>query len=484
MRFIGVFVFGAIFVCQCVAGSEKTRDKRYSIDPNSDDGLEELFAKASERAKLMKDDPHVFERERLEKSIRDMPELHYHLARVAREAKARAKRMADDPQVFERERQEKSIRDMPELHYHLARVAREAQAVGSKDIEIDQKDGKVLQTLPRSAVHRFRRDQNEDSREDDVEDKATETKAQIAKIASEVEGMKSESASAKEGVKQLETQIEAEGAEVKRKAAVALANKEAELKAEKEKETEKETEIEEGQAREEALHGDVNAKNAEIAALKEQAAAALAAAAHKDADDVAAERNKTRVLLMELTALLSKQKQKADTEIEEDETIITEERNRATTLVASLKAQLEALELKLQQQEASNAELTGALAKEVSAKKEDQAMAEQALAQEAEMRIHDAQVMGKMMGVAEERLAEKLAKAEMQATLLQRLMTTMAPTVAAATNGTTGANQTAAATAKATTAAAANATAAPSRKPIKVKLDFEIDPAELEAGQQ
>lgn len=359
--------------------------------------------------------------------------------------------------------------------------------VGSKNIEIDQKDGKVLQTLPRSAVHRFRRDQNEDSREDDVEDKATETKAQIAKIASEVEGMKSESASAKEGVKQLETQIEAEGAEVKRKAALALANKEAELKAEKEKETEKETEIEEGQAREEALHGDVNAKNAEIAALKEQAAAALAAAAHKDADDVAAERNKTRVLLMELTALMSQQKQKADTEIEEDETIITEERSRATTLVASLKAQLEALELKLQQQEASNAELTGALAKEVSAKKEDQAMAEQALAQEAEMRIHDAQVMGKMMGVAEERLAEKLAKAEMQATLLQRLMTTMAPTAAAtslANNGTTGANQTAAATAKATTAAAANATAAPSRKPIKVKLDFEIDPAELEAGQQ
>jgi len=469
MRFIGVFVFGAIFVCQCVAGSEKTRDKRYSIDPNTDDGLKELFAKAAERANLMKDDPHIFERERLEKSIRDMPELHYHLARVAREAKAAAiaNHIMSD-----------STANSSDANLSLT------IKVGSKDIEIDQKDGKVLQTLPRSAVHRFRRDQNEDSREDDVEDKATETKAQIAKIASEVEGMKSESASAKEGVKQLETQIEAEGAEVKRKAALALANKEAELKAEKEKEAEKETEIEEGQTREEALHGDVNAKNAEIAALKEQAAAALAAAAHKDADDVAAERNKTRVLLMELTALLSQQKQKADTAIEEDETIITEERSRATTLVASLKAQLEALELKLQQQEASNAELTGALAKEVSAKKEDQAMAEQALAQEAEMRIHDAQVMGKMMGVAEERLAEKLAKAEMQATLLQRLMTTMAPTVAAATNGTTGANQTAAATAKATTAAAANATAAPSRKPIKVKLDFEIDPAELEAGQQ
>ena len=55
-------------------------------------------------------------------------------------------------------------------------------------------------------------------------------------------------------------------------------------------------------------------------------------------------------------------------------------------------------------------------------------------------------------------------------------MFTAPATVAAATTAK------AAATAAPTTAAA-NATAAPSKKPIKVNLSFEIEPAELESGQ-
>jgi len=407
------------------------------------------------------------------------------------------------------ERMEKSVRDTPELHYHMSRVARAARAVGANSIEVSQKDGKVLQTLPRSAItigRRFRRDLSDDSREDDVEDRAAETKAQIAKIASEVEGMKSESATAKEGVKQLEARIEAEGAEVKRKAALALANKEAELKAEEEKEAQDEEEIEQGHAREEALQGDVEAKEqeiislkeqsaAEILSLKEQAAVALAAAAAKDAGDVAAERNKTRILLMELTALMNQQKNQANAEIEEDETILAETRSRASILVASLKAQLEALMLKLKQQEANNAELTVTLATEREAKKVDQEAAEVALTEEAELRIHDAEVMGKMLGIAEERLAEKLAKAEMKGvgTVQQTQKATEAPTTAAPkatsaaaknTDAATPAAATQAATSAATPAATQAATKPVSKKPIKVNLSFEIEPAELENGKQ
>merc|ERR1712142_393522 len=136
----------------------------------------------------------------------------------------------------------------------------------------------------------------------------------------------------------------------------------------------------------------------------------------------------------------------------------------------------EALELKLKTAESESA----VLAKE----------SEVALETEAEMRIHDAKVMGNMLGIAETRLAEKLAKAEMEANELKNKVAELAPTTSAPTTaGAAGSAKSGNATAAATSApvsskAVTNASVPVTKKPIKVNLSFEIEPAELEAGQQ
>jgi len=353
--------------------------------------------------------------------------------------------------------------------------------VGSKDIEVDRNDGTVLQKVPRTDKIRRQRIQ-----EADVEDKAAETKAEIAKIAAEVEGMKSESASAKQGVKELESRIEAEGAEVKRKAAVALANKEAELEAKKKKEAEDEEEIKEGLQREEALEGEVEEKDAEIERLKAEAEAALSAAEEKDVEDVWIERNQTKVLLMELLALMEKQKKRGEAKVAEDAEILVEEKRTAKVIIGELTTQVEALELKLKTAESESAVLAKELELEKSSKLEEEKASEVALETEAEMRIHDAKVMGNMLGIAETRLAEKLAKAEMEANKLKNKVAELAPTTSAPTTaGAAGASKSGNATAAATSSkAVTNASVPATKKPIKVNLSFEIEPAELEAGQK
>merc|ERR1719244_2451279 len=280
--------------------------------------------------------------------------------------------------------------------------------------------------------------------------------------------MKSESASAKEGVKELEARIEAEGAE---------------LEAEKKKEAEDEEEIKEGLQREEVLKGEVEEKDAEIERVKAEAEAALSAAEEKDVEDVWIERNRTKVLLMELLALMEKQKKGGEAKVAEDAEILVQEKRTAKVIIGELTTQLEALELKLKGAESESAELAEELQLEKASKLEEENTAEVALETEAEMRIHDAKVMGNMLGIAEQRLAEKLAKAEMEANELKNKVAEMAPTpTAGAGNATAGAGNvtTAATSAPVSSKAVANAT----KKPIKVNLSFEIEPAELEAGQQ
>merc|ERR1712142_450404 len=189
--------------------------------------------------------------------------------------------------------------------------------------------------------------------------------------------------------------------------AVALANKEAELEAEKKKEAEDEEEIKEGLQREEALEGEVEEKDAEIERLKAEAEAALSAAEEKDVEDVWIERNRTKVLLMELLALMEKQKKRGEAKVAEDAEILVEEKRTAKVIIGELTTQVEALELKLKTAESESAVLAKELELEKSSKLEEEKASEVALETEAEMRIHDAKVMGNMLGIAETRLAEK-----------------------------------------------------------------------------
>jgi len=385
------------------------------------------------------------------------------------------KQQADAP--IDKAGTKKQRSELTDVHRKVVRVARKAGKIGANSVEVtDQKDGKVIETKPRNTVAARRRRSPGDALEADVEDTAAAAKAEIQKIASEVEGMKSESETAKEGIKALQSKVEAEGEEVKRKAAAKLAEKEAELMAEKQKKAAAETKVGEGLDREEGLKGEIAQKEAEMADLKTRAEASLKAAEEKDEADVVAGREKARAILKEAVELLQKLKRDKETAKVQDATILLQTKNAAALMIEKLTASLKVLEAKLGAEAESNVRLEGKLSQEISAKREVEDMARVALVKAEEVRIHDAAILAKNAGAAEERLAEMMARAEVDNAMLKeklkKLETTAHPKANATAAKSAGPGD--------TTKAAAITTAAPDhKKPVKLNFQVEIDPDEL-----
>ena len=287
-----------------------------------------------------------------------------------------------------------------------------AEQKDAEDVAAGKEKANAIQKEALFLLARLKSQKEAAVAQDDVEDNTAEAKEKISQITSEVEGMKLESATAKESVKVLESKVLAQGEEVKRKAAAALAAKEAELAAVEEKEAEAETKIEQGVAKAEGLEADIEQQKADIEDLKAKAEAALAAAEQKDEEDVVAGKEKAKAILKEALFLLARLKSQKEVAVAQDASVLIETKSSAKSVIEQLTFDLKALEIKLAAETASKESLQGKLAAEIDVKKTVESVAEVALAQSEEERVHDAAILAKNAGEAEELLAEKLAVAK------------------------------------------------------------------------
>ena len=287
-----------------------------------------------------------------------------------------------------------------------------AEQKDAEDVAAGKEKANAIQKEALFLLARLKSQKEAAVAQDDVEDNTAEAKEKISQITSEVEGMKLESATAKESVKVLESKVLAQGEEVKRKAAAALAAKEAELAAVEEKEAEAETKIEQGVAKAEGLEADIEQQKADIEDLKAKAEAALAAAEQKDEEDVVAGKEKAKAILKEALFLLARLKSQKEVAVAQDASVLIETKSSAKSVIEQLTFDLKALEIKLAAETASKESLQGKLAAEIDVKKTVESVAEVALAQSEEERVHDATILAKNAGEAEELLAEKLAVAK------------------------------------------------------------------------